>query len=50
MDEDETCWPKRRLNKQRKQYEIKKAKVAGIEHINHVGNKVAPRVTGKECR
>lgn len=50
-DDDETySWPKRKEKTIHKRELIRKAKVAGTEHISHKGTHVNARQIGDDCR
>lgn len=42
--------PLKKKRKERKQSQIKKKKVLGEEHTNHVGKAIPARKTGPDCK
>lgn len=45
-----THWHKKQQKKTKKEDAVKSKKVAGEEHINHVGRFIAARITGPDCK
>lgn len=43
-------WPLKRVRQERKSSVIKRKKVLGEEHVNHVGKSVPKVVVGEDCR
>lgn len=50
MDNDSVQWVKKRKKKEKNEDVVKKKKVHGEEHVNHVGKSVAAKRVGNDCK